>query len=175
MKRVMIIGQPGSGKSTLARQIGSCVGLPVIHIDHIHWKAGWVERPKGEKTRLCQQAHAGEAWVFEGGHSVTWPERLERCDTLIWLDLPAHVRLKRVFLRSLRYRGRTRPDLPDGCPEQFDWSFFRWIWDTRTTGRTRIERFVAAAPREKAIYRLRNTREVRMFLAVLKGRSGAAF
>lgn len=45
MQRVMIIGQPASGKSTLARQMGDLTGLPVFHIDHIHWKPEWVARP----------------------------------------------------------------------------------------------------------------------------------
>lgn len=37
MQRVMIVGQPGSGKSTLARKLGEHTGLPVVHIDTIHW------------------------------------------------------------------------------------------------------------------------------------------
>lgn len=165
----MIIGQPGSGKSTLAREIGDLTGLPVIHIDHIHWQSGWVERSKVEKTAMCREVHARESWIFEGGHSVTWGERLRRCDVLIWLDVPIQIRLWRVFLRVLRHRGRTRPDLPDGCPEHFDWAFFRWIWDTRRSARMRMERLVAQAPREKAIFRLRNAKEVRVFLNDLAG------
>lgn len=44
LKRIMIIGQPGSGKSTLAKLLGEITGLPVVHIDTIHWQTGWVER-----------------------------------------------------------------------------------------------------------------------------------
>ncbi|RHZ90461.1 AAA family ATPase [Cereibacter sphaeroides] len=172
MKRVMIVGQPGSGKSTLAREVGSRTGLPVFHIDHIHWTSGWIERSREEKTRLCQEVHAREEWIFEGGHSATWPERLARCDTLIWLDVPIHVRLWRVFLRSLQYRGRTRPDLPDGCPEQFDWSFYRWIWNTRISSRAQIERLVAGAPGDKVIIRLQSVSEITMFLTRLPESSG---
>ncbi len=76
MKRVMIIGQPGSGKSTLARQLGAVTGLPVVHIDHIHWKSGWVERDRVEKAELCREVHAGEEWIFEGDqtdHETLWP------------------------------------------------------------------------------------------------------
>ena len=61
MQRVMIIGQPGAGKSTLARQVGDRLGLPVVHIDHIHWQAGWVERSRADKTRMCLAVEAGEA------------------------------------------------------------------------------------------------------------------
>ena len=48
MRRVMIVGQPGAGKSTLAREIGAITHLPVVHIDLIHWRAGWVERTGAE-------------------------------------------------------------------------------------------------------------------------------
>jgi adenylate kinase family enzyme len=40
MRRIMIVGQPGSGKSWLAGQIGKRLGLPVHHMDHIHWQPG---------------------------------------------------------------------------------------------------------------------------------------
>lgn len=98
MQRVMIIGQPGSGKSTLARIMGEIVHLPVVHIDHIHWKAGWVERHGSERDALCTKVHAQETWIFEGGgRSSTWPERISRADTLIWLDFPLPIRMRRVM------------------------------------------------------------------------------
>lgn len=55
MQRVMIVGQPGSGKSRLAQALGARTGLPVVHIDTIHWQPGWVERSFNEKTRLCHE------------------------------------------------------------------------------------------------------------------------
>ena len=147
MRRVMIVGQPGSGKSTLARALGARTGLPVIHMDHIHWKPGWIERDRAEKDRLVREAHAGEAWVFEGGHSATYGERLARADTLIWLDVPLGLRLRRVVTRTFRHRGRTRPDLPEGCPERLGNlpEFVRFIWRSRRTSRERIARLVTEA------------------------------
>ena len=116
MRRVMIIGQPGAGKSTLARALAAKTGLRVIHIDHIHWQAGWVERSAAEKTRLCVEAAAGEGWIFEGGHSATWEGRLARADTLIWIDAPSALRIWRVIRRTVFGHGGTRPDLPVGIP-----------------------------------------------------------
>ncbi|WP_082484690.1 type II toxin-antitoxin system HicB family antitoxin [Pseudomonas sp. Leaf129] len=67
MRRVMIIGQPGSGISTLAHKMGTLTGLPVFHIDTIHWQSGWIERSTQEKhafatksrPRICGYSKAG--------------------------------------------------------------------------------------------------------------------
>lgn len=134
IQRIMIVGQPGSGKSTLARQLGRKTGLPVVHIDHIHWMSGWRERSREEKSRLCNEVEAGDCWIFEGGHSATWDNRLMRAELLIWLDIPVALGLWRVFWRTLRFHGRARPDLPEGCPEGFHHEtlpFWRFIWRTR--------------------------------------------
>ena len=159
-KRIMIIGQPGSGKSTLAQVLGELLSLPVFHIDHIHWQAGWIERSGLEKDRLCSEVHAKDTWIFEGGRSSTWPERLERADALVWLDFPLTVRAYRVFRRTRRYLGKTRPDLPDGCPERFNLEFTKWIWNTRKSGRHRMNHLFDSAPADLEKYRLTNQRQV---------------
>ncbi|WP_299551637.1 AAA family ATPase [uncultured Tateyamaria sp.] len=168
MQRVMIIGQPGSGKSTLALQLGDMTFLPVFHIDHIHWKSGWVERDWAEKTRMTLDVIEQPAWVFEGGHSATWLERLARADTLIWLDLPVVLRLRRVLRRSLRDRGRTRPDLPDGCPEQIDLEFLSYIWRTRHTSRAKMRGLYDGADPDKVKYHFTSLRDVHNFLSNLQ-------
>jgi adenylate kinase family enzyme len=170
MQRVMIVGQPGSGKSTLARAMGARTGLPVVHIDHIHWMPGWQERPRAEKTRMCHEVEAGEAWIFEGGHSATWGNRLARADMLIWLDVPVWRRFGRVVWRTWVYRGQSRPDLPENCPEGFHKEtlpFWRWIWRTRNTQRANIQSLWDGVPEGTARVRLRTLAEVREFLAGL--------
>lgn len=145
MKRVMILGQPGSGKSTLARKLGKVTGLPVVHMDHIHWKAGWVPRDDAEKMILTREAMAEETWIFEGGFSRTWDERAVRADTLIWLDVGLWRRLYRVTFRFFRYFGQSRPDLPEGCPEgnwREMWDFYKWIWNTRHSAKTKMAKLI---------------------------------
>lgn len=173
----MIVGGPGSGKSTLARALGEGTGLPVHHMDQIHWMPGWVERPRAEKTRLCHEVHMREAWIFEGGHSATWPERMARADTLIWLDLPVLLRQWRVIHRSIRYRGDSRPDLPKGCPERFDretLAFHRFIWQSRRRTRARLLAIFAAPPAHLATVRLGTRRAVGQFLAEIPAATARA-
>ncbi len=167
MQRVMIVGGPGSGKSTLAQALSVLSGLPVFHIDHIHWQAGWVERPRAAKIALCRQVHAQDRWIFEGGMSVTYAERLVRADTLIWLDLPVGLRFWRVLRRTAVYLGQTRPDLPYGCREALNHEtlpFWRFIWRTRQTCRLPLLAIVASPPPHLRIVHLRNRAEVRQFL-----------
>jgi adenylate kinase family enzyme len=168
MRRIMVIGQPGAGKSTLARKLGELLGLPVVHIDHIHWQSGWVARPGPEKTRLCQEVEAGEAWIFEGGHSRTWDHRLSRAEMLIWIDLPVALRMWRIVKRTVVWHGRSRPDLPENCPEGFHREtlpFWRYVWRTRRTSRARMAGLAAGAPGRVKVVHLQSTGAVRAFLA----------
>lgn len=162
-KRVMIIGQPGSGKSTLASELGEKLSLPVFHIDKIHWKSGWIEREPSEKDRLCAEVHARDEWIFEGGNSRTWGERMERADSLIWLDFPLHIRAWRILVRTIRHYGESRPDLPEGCPEHFSMEFISFIWRTRNKGRVRMSRFFNSVSNEKDKFHLRTNFAVEQF------------
>lgn len=164
IKRIMIVGQPGSGKSTLAQELGNLLKLPVVHMDRIHWQAGWVERSRPEKNSLCSEVHAQDFWIFEGGRSS---ERLGRAEILLWLDFPLSVRVWRVFLRTVRYHGKTRPDLPEGCPERFNFEFTRWIWNTRHSGRERMLELFESAPADMPKYRMQNQRQVEEVIAIL--------
>ncbi|MGR3794113.1 AAA family ATPase [Vannielia sp. SX4] len=167
----MIVGGPGSGKSTLARALGAVTGLPVFHMDHIHYAPGWVPREAEVKDWMTQEVHRKPRWIFEGGHSRTYEQRMARADLMIWLDFPVGLRLFRVIRRQLRYLGKTRPDLPEGCVERLDkgaLDFFIWIWRTRKASRARIAELVAEPPEHLGVVRLASRQEIAAFLAVVE-------
>ena len=173
MQRVMIVGQPGAGKSWLAREMGRIIGLPVHHMDSIHFLPGWIPRPADEKIEMARAVERGESWIFEGGLSATYDTRMQRCDTLVILDMPLLLRVYRVGRRTLRDHGRTRPELPEDCPERFDPEFWRWIWQTRNTHRQELRRLPARAPAHVRVHHLRTPREVRHFLETIRPGSPA--
>lgn len=167
----MIVGGPGSGKSWMSRRLGAVSGLPVWHMDHIHWLPGWVERDRLEKDMLTREVHARDAWIFEGGHSRTYRERAARAQLLVWLDLPVGLRIRRVLWRAILHHGKVRPDMAAGCPEAFGRQtvdFLHYIWRTRETGRQAVLRVLDAAPAHLQVVHLRGAAELRGFLATTR-------
>src|SRR5262245_11527403 len=106
MQRVLVIGSGGAGKSTFATRLGAATGLPVVHLDARYWRPGWVPTPKQEWTRAIDEISARDAWIMDGNYGGTLDRRLAACDTVLFLDLPRVVCLRRVLWRSLRYWGR---------------------------------------------------------------------
>lgn len=138
MKRVVVLGVGGAGKTRLAHAIARSTGLPIVHLDRIFWRPGWQLAPRDEARAALDEAVAQERWIIDGNFLSAGDARFERADTVVFLDLPRTTCLARAVRRAVRDRGRTRPDLPDGCPEGFDWRFYKWIWNFGRDDRPRI-------------------------------------
>ena len=139
MKRVLVIGPCGSGKSTLARELAPLMGLPLVHMDQLGWQAGWIETEKAELNARLADAVAQDEWLIEGNYGSTLAPRLERADTVIYLDFPIRLCLSRLIRRIISNRGQSRPDMPEGCPERFDLAFFWYVMNWNTGPRVRTE------------------------------------
>ena len=165
MRRVLIIGPCGSGKSTLARELAPLKGLPLVHMDQLGWQAGWVETGKTELNARLADAVAQDAWLIEGNYGSTLAPRLERADTVIYLDLPIRLCLWRLIRRIFTHRGQSRPDMPEDCPERFDMAFFWYVINWNSGPRLRTEAHIKpytdkviriTSPRALALWRERN-------------------
>ena len=173
MRRVLVIGSGGAGKSTFAKRLGAATRLPVIHLDAWYWRAGWNPMSKDEWIRTVDEIAARETWIMDGNYGGTMDRRLARCDTVIFLDLPRSVCLRRALWRSMRFRGRSRPDMAPGCPERITMEFLRWIWTYPNEHRPDIVRRLEALDPEKRVVILKSTREVEQFLRDAEGRRSA--
>ena len=173
LRRVMIVGGPCAGKSTFARRLGAITGLPVRHMDLIHWKTGWEERPRPEKIAMARAVEAEDCWIFEGGLRATYDTRVARADLIVFLDLPMTRRLWRALVkRRVQYmRGVRRPDLPPDCPEHFNWEFVRWIVGTAGRYRRLHLDLIAAQSPGKGVH-LEGRRAAERWLAA-RGKAGA--
>lgn len=139
MHRVLVIGPCGSGKSTLARELAPLMRLPLVHMDQLGWQAGWVETEKAELHARLAEVVAQDAWLIEGNYGSTLAPRLARADTVIYLDFPIRLCLWRLAKRIITHRGRSRPDMPEDCPERFDAAFFWYVMNWNTGPRERTE------------------------------------
>jgi adenylate kinase family enzyme len=138
MRRVVVIGSGGSGKSTFSKDLGRLTGLPVIHLDREYWRAGWKETPKDEWTVKVESLIAAERWILDGNFGGTRELRMNAADTIIFLDLPTRVCLYRILKRTIKYHGRSRPDMTEGCNERFDLEFIGWVWNYKRRSRKRL-------------------------------------
>lgn len=166
MRRVLVLGCPGAGKSTLARSLGEALSLPVVHLDKLWWKSGWINRTEGEFDALLDAVLLGEEWVIDGNYLRTLPRRLERCDAVVLLDYPRRVCLLRALRRILTWRGRTRPDMAADCPERLDGEFVRWIWEFHRTQRPQVLELLDGWTGELRVFR--SPRACAGFLAKLE-------
>ena len=108
MKRILLIGGPGSGKSTLARRMGDVLNIPVVHLDMLRWNGDGTMVDDSVMRDRMMDAMSGDSWIVDGNYTSTLEMRIEACDTVIFLDVPAEVRILGLEER----RGKPRPDLP---------------------------------------------------------------
>jgi len=165
MQRVLVVGSGGSGKSTLSTRLGTSLGLPVIHLDSLYWSPGWIEADKAQWTETVRKVIGQKAWILDGNYSGTLAERIEACDTVVFLDLPRLVCLWRVLRRVARYRGKTRPDMPEGCPERFDIEFLLWIWNYPTRTRRKVLSLLETYRTTRTVIHLRTRGDVERFVS----------
>ena len=123
----MIIGCSGSGKSTLAKKLQPILGLELFHLDQCYWQPNWVEPNKTEWTHAVEKLVARNKWIIEGNYSNTLDLRLERADTIIYLNYPTWLCLFRVLKRVYKYHGTIRSDMPEGCKERLDVAFLHYV------------------------------------------------
>ena len=166
MDRILIIGCGGSGMSTLAQQLGQKLRLPVVHLDQLFWTPGWVSISKDEFDRVHVAALAEERWIMDGNFDRTIPKRLQRCDTVIYLDFSRFACLMGVLKRVLTTSGKVRPDMGEGCPERIDLDFLKWVWNFNKNKRERNYRLLKEAEGVRVII-LKNRRMVKKFLSEL--------
>ena len=166
MQRIIIIGCGGAGKSTLARKLGEVLDLPVVHLDKLFWKPNWVETSREEFDALLAQELAKDKWIMDGNFNRTMPERIKRCDTIIYLDFSRVVCLMGVVKRVITTYGTVRPDMGEGCPERIDFEFMKWVWNFNKNKRESYYKMLNEVEGIETIV-LKNRRAVKMFLKSL--------
>jgi adenylate kinase family enzyme len=169
MRRVAIIGPSGSGKTTLALELGRKLGLELVQLDRLFWQPDWVELPLDRCEQIQQDTLASERWVVDSASPRALRARLEAADTIVFLDLPALRCAVRALLRRVRTFGHERTEMAPGCnPSRLDRAILKRLGYARRYRHELRPLFMeelARVGRDHRIVVLRNSREVREFVA----------
>ena len=164
--KIAVIGYSGSGKSTLAAVLGKQLSIPVLHLDAINFEAGWVERNREEAKALVADFLQHESWIIDGNYGeLYFNERLTDADRIILFQFSRVRCLARVLRRYQMYKGQTRPDLAENCPEKIDAEFLFWVlFKGRSRRRRNHFKQIAQQYADKAVV-LKSPRAVKQFLS----------
>ena len=105
MRRVSVAGISGSGKTTFGRALAERLGVAYVELDALHHGPNWTEAPAEELQARVRAAIAAapDGWVIDGNYrSKLDAIVLAQADTLVWLELPLHVSLRRLARRTAR-------------------------------------------------------------------------
>ena len=166
MNRIMIFGFSGGGKSTLARKMGEILGIEPTHFDAIHWLPNWVESTREYKREVIKPILERDRWIIEGNYRhIYWQERLELADTVIFIDVNRFTCMYQAWKRSRIYKGKTRPDMGEGCTEKFDLEFAKWVFfKGRKKRRDYLETMKMLKDTGKDTYILKGKKDINKFL-----------
>jgi hypothetical protein len=109
-RRISIQGISGSGKTTLGRALERRTGIPHLETDALVHGPGWNETPDPELRALVEPLVLRERWVIDSDYRRKLGTLvLRHADTVVWLDLPLRVCLRRLWVRTRRrMRGQER-------------------------------------------------------------------
>ena len=180
MQRVSVVGSSGSGKTTLARALAAGLEVPLLELDSIFHLPGWTPLPDEEFRAQVAEFTAGDLWVVDGNYTslgigdIVW----SRADTIVWMDLPKRIVMRRVVARSLS-RAATGEELWNGNRERWSnllkWApeenIVRWSWTRFDRTRDRYEQKLASDEwQHLEVRRLRTPAEVERFVDSLTPR-----
>jgi adenylate kinase family enzyme len=163
-RRIAVLGAAGSGKSFVATRLAEITGLRLIHLDRVGYQPGWRETDPAELIRIhCELLDESE-WVIDGNYTnVGKAERIRRADLVVVLALPRRTCTRRILRRQTLNFGRGRPDMAEGCVEQFDLDFLRFCWNWHRRHPNYGEEIISQAGSTPLIV-LRSGREANGFL-----------
>jgi adenylate kinase family enzyme len=170
VRRVSVVGGSATGKTTFSRELARRLGVPHVELDALHHEANWQEAPADVLRARVEEALAAapDGWVVDGNyHGKLGTLVQEWADTVVFLDLPFGLTLRRVLRRTAR-RVVSREELWNGNRESLRIAFSResivwWVITTHRTHRRKWPGRFASLPHLRVV-RLRSPAEVEALL-----------
>ena len=108
-----------------------------------------------------------DSWIIDGINLRVMEYRIQRADMIIFLDMPRYLCFWRIFKRMIKYHGKETPSSPKGCPERFNWAFFKflkWVWDFKKNYTPAIMELLKKYSDQKQVYVFKSQQEVDAFI-----------
>lgn len=146
MQRVSVVGNSGSGKSTFASQLAKRLDVEYVELDAMFHLPNWDELPREEFRAQASEHTTRDGWVIDGNYEAVQDLVWSRADTVVFLDYPRRVVMRRVITRSVT-RAATRKELWNGNREPWsnlfscdpERSIIAWAWKQHATYQARYE------------------------------------
>jgi adenylate kinase family enzyme len=124
-RRIVIAGISGNGKTTLGRRLARRLGVPFTELDALMHQPGWVPAEIETFRREVEAViAASDGWVVDGMYQAQLGDLvLRRADTLVWLDQPLPLVLRRLVKRAVKDIV-TKRDLFNGNRQTWRYALF---------------------------------------------------
>lgn len=172
--KFVIKGSPGAGKTTFAAELARRRSLTHVELYGLHHGPNW-EAPSPDVFRARVQAELDKTngrWVIDGNYDAKLDGFVDgQADAIIWLDLPFHVKLRRLWRRTID-RIVTNAELWNGNRETWRGAFMSrdslFIWFIRVHRRHRRE-WPSKFGDDPRVVRLHSSAEVAAWLDGVAG------
>ncbi len=171
MERIVIIGCIGAGKSVFSERLSRITGLKLFTLDRLFWDADGKGKDRFQWREIQDEITSGASWIIEGNYGATIDLRLQRADTVIFMDYSPLRCLCGLLRRILtaRLHPARRTGIVRGCNERVDLKLLKYAWTFNSKHRKGIIKGAAAYPNVRLIT-LRRRKEAEAFLQGMKSR-----
>lgn len=160
MKRCIVIGCLGSGKSTFSKMLHRATGLPLYHLDMMYWKEDRTSVSREIFLNILKEVLNKDCWIIDGNYESMMEMRMEKCDTVFFLDYPVEVCMEGIMSR----RGKERSDMPwTEKSHEFDEEFLEWVKKFDIESRPKVLELLARYD-DKEIVIFKSRTEAREYL-----------
>ena len=104
MRKIIITGTTCTGKTTLGRKLSRELSIKQIDLDELHFLPNWVEK---KNAVFIDDVHRElenlDEWIVTGSYQTLLKDTVwQSASTIIWLDYPLNLILRRYFIRTYR-------------------------------------------------------------------------